>query len=266
MKVLDWNKTTTYMPPDFDGSLMLAEWKAGECTVDPTATSTNTKEISTTAIVRALSIQDLLSSELLNTTPEEVAELFLLCQEDAAEAFANYRSKLNIELASEQASVAWVANAFFYFREDDEVQTGTVNLLTGELVLGMEFLLKKYPLTSQPQQPQVQSVYSLEQGLSTAVLHGLTSRSNDPATLQCLFVHKSTLTTHAPGKNDVQKQQYTIERTEIGSVALPSPHLASSAIIYTPLLIYSMSSAPQHLIYDPTNGRLYQGGVDISIK
>ncbi|MDP3486669.1 MAG: hypothetical protein Q8S19_01905, partial [Bacillota bacterium] len=72
MKVLDWNKVTTYTPSDYNGNLVLAEWKAGQCTVDPGATATQTNEMSTTAIVKTLSIQELLSSELLDTTPEEV--------------------------------------------------------------------------------------------------------------------------------------------------------------------------------------------------
>ena len=202
------------------------------CTIDPGATATQTNEVSTTAIVKTLSIQELLSSELLNTTPEEVTELFLLCQEDAATAFTGYRSRLSFELESEEPSVAWVANAFFYFREKDQVQTGTVNLLSGNVVPGMEHLLKKYPLTSQGQQPQAQINISLAQGLKVVIEQGLTSRRDDPASLQCLLLHRNTITTHAPGEGEVQKKQYRIEKTEVGNMELPTPHLVSSAVIF----------------------------------
>lgn len=263
MKVLDWNKVTTYMPPDYNGNLMLAEWKAGQCTVHPAATGTETNEVSTTAIVKTLSIQELLSSELLDTTPEEVTELFLLCQEDAATAFAGYRSKLNFELESEEANVAWVANAFFYFRENDQVQTGTVNMLSGNVVPGMEHLLKKYPLTSQAQLPQAQINISLAQGLRLVIEQGLTSRRDDPASLQCLLLHRSTITTHTPGEGEVTKKQYRIEKTEVGNMELPTPHLVSSAVIFTPLMLYPIKNNEQYIVYDPTIGRLYLSEVNI---
>ena len=256
MKVLDWNKVTTYSPTDYKGSLVLAEWKAGQCTVDPTATATQTNEVSTTAIVKTLSIQELLSSELLNTTPAEVTELFLLCQDDAAAAFAGYRTKLSVELESEEPSVAWVANAFFYFRENDQVQTGTVNMLSGDVVPGMEHLLKKYPLTAQLQQPQAQVSISLDQGLKLVVEQGLTSRRDNPAALQCLLLHRSTITTHAPEQGEVQRNEFNIERTEIGKLELPSPHLVSAAIIFTPLMLYPILNRAKYVVYDPTIGRL----------
>ncbi|KAF0194261.1 MAG: hypothetical protein FD169_1921 [Bacillota bacterium] len=263
MKLLDWNKVTTYTPSDYNGNLMLAEWKAGQCTVDPSATATQTNEMSTTAIVKTLSIQELLSSELLDTTPEEVTELFLLCQDDAATAFAGYRSKLSYELESVEASIAWVANAFFYFRENDQVQTGTVNMLSGNVVPGMEHLLKKYPLTSHGQQPQAQLNISLAQGLKVVIEQGLTSRRDDPASLQCLLLYRSTVTTHAPGEGEMQKKQYRIEKTEAGNMELPTPHLVSSAVIFTPLLLYPLKNTEQYIVYDPTIGRLYLSDVNV---
>lgn len=263
MKVLDWNKVTTYTPQDYNGNLMLAEWKAGQCTVDPAATATQTNEVSTTAIVKTLSIQELLSCELLDTTPDEVTELFMLCQDDAVAAFAGYRSKLSFELESEAASIAWVANAFFYFRENDQVQTGTVNLLSGSVVPGMEHLLKKYPLTSQGQQPQAQINISLAQALRTVIERGLTSRRDDPASLQCLLLHRTTVTTHEPGERNLQKSQYRIEKTEVGNMELPTPHLVSSAVIFTPLLLYPIKQKEQYVVYDPTIGRLYLSDVNM---
>lgn len=263
MKLLDWNKMTTYAPPDYNGSLLLAEWKAGNCSVDPGASATQTNEVATVAIVKAVSLEELLSSELLDTTPEEVAELYLLCQDDAAQAFESYKPKLTLALAAEDADIAWVACAFFYLREKDEIQMGTVNLLTGEVIPGMEHLLKKYPLTSQPQQPQVQASFSLEHGLKIVVGAGWTTRKNDPAALQCLMLQRTTVTTHSPTDIDIERKQTLSEKSALQRVDLPAPHLASTAIIYVPVLLYPVHDQSRSVVYDPTIGRLYLSEVDL---
>lgn len=254
MKVLDSNSLVTYVPPH-QTNLLLAEWKAKVCEVNTATTSTTTNEISTFAVIRALTVSELLSSELILTTPDEVPELFLLCNNDAADVFESYRANLPLSIGG-SGDVAWMPNAFFYLREEKEIKTTTINLLTGEPVSGMEHLLQKYPLTAQLQQPQVEAAISLGEGLQRA-LEVVSRPKENVAELRCLLLERSVTTSHTPSELKVEKQKEQRERAALTRVELPSPHLASTALIYTPILIFSIDNDPHQLVYDPAVGRLY---------
>lgn len=252
MRVLDSSSWVTYVPPN-QANLMLAEWKAKVCEVNPATTSTITNEASTFAVIRTLTISESVFSELLHTTPDEVPQLFLLCHKDAALAFESYRANLPLSIGT-TGEVAWVPNAFFYLREDGEVKAATVNLLTGEAVPGMEHLLQKYPLTSQLQQPQVEAGLSLEEGLQRALEP---SNKENIAELQILILETFLATLHIPHPKNIEKQNEQVNCTTLARVKMPCPQLASTALLYTPILIFSIQNDPHQLAYDPTIGRLY---------
>jgi len=241
----------TYEPLLEGRNLLLAEWKSGSCELDPNSTITRTDLRTTTALLTATSIRDLVATELVGLEPGQVSELYLLCAPDAERLLQQHKHKLGMNVGA-CSEVLWIAHGYYYFQRGDSVLSRAVNLITGETTENFQNTLKRYPLTAKPQAPIIRPEISLEEGLRLAL------PDDEAAILDMVILHEARLSLVFAEGEDIKKKELTSLTQGTGSLDLGSPHLISAAIVYSPILTYPLPASGKTLIYDPLVGRLYQ--------